>query len=253
MYAFFLLHRNSQCPGAVNNLTCLEAAKVEHYEIKGDAFAVVKVPDHKTSATYGEVKLVMDKEVVTWFLAFRDVIRPQRGSLGPAEPLSVTVNGGKVTNLSNDVTYLASDLNEGRILNPTAARKATATIAAGLANDVQRRLVATQMGHSSRTADMYYTSLGEDSQRIQAYQAMSDLRQKRLDSESEDSEPETLTLPKKRARVKFTEEEGILQEFFKDSGKSSLSEARKFLELHPEMNRIPKQIQDKVKQLLLNC
>ena len=193
MYAFFLLHRNSQRSGAVTNLTCLEAAKVEHYEIKGDAFAVVKVADHKTSATYGEVKLVMDKEVVTWFLAFRDVIRPQCGSLDPAEPLFVTVNGGKVTNLSNDVTYLASNLNEGRILNPTAARKATATIAAGLANDVQRRLVANQMGHSSRTADMYYTSLGEDSHRIAAYQAMSDLRQKRLDSESEVSEPETHT------------------------------------------------------------
>lgn len=77
---------------------------------------------------------------------------------------------------------------------------------------------------------MYYTSLGEDSQRIEAYQAMSDLRQKRLDSESEDSEPETHTPPKKRARVKFTkEEESILQEFFKDSGKSSLSEARNLL------------------------
>ena len=61
MYAFFLLHRNSQRPGAVTNLTCLEAAKVEHYEIKGDAFAVVKVADHKTSATYGEANLVMDK------------------------------------------------------------------------------------------------------------------------------------------------------------------------------------------------
>ena len=101
---------------------------------------------------------------------------------------------------------------------------------------------------------MYYTSLGEDSQRIEAYHAMSDLRQKCLDSESENSETETLTPPKKRARMKFTEEEeSILWEFFKDSGKSSLSEARKFLELHPEMNRILKQIQDKVKQLLFNC
>ena len=54
--------------------------------------------------------------------------------------------------------------------------------------------------------------------------------------------------------MKYTkEEESILQKFFKDSGKSSLSEARKFLELHLEMNRTPKQIQDKVKQLLFNC
>ena len=73
----------------------------------------------------------------------------------------------------------------------------------------------------------------------------------RLDSEPGDPEPATLTPPKKRARVKFTEEEeSVLQEFCKDSGKSSLSEARKFLELHP-MNRTLKQVQDKVKQLLL--
>jgi len=86
---------------------------VEHYEIKGDAFAVEKVADHKTSATYGEVKLVTDKEVVAWFLTFHDVIRPQRGSAGPAEPLFVTVNGGKVTNVSNDITYIVSDLKRG--------------------------------------------------------------------------------------------------------------------------------------------
>ena len=79
-------------------------------------------------------------------------------ALSPTEPLFITSSEGRVTNLSHDMTILVSELNEGHILNPTAARKATATMAAGLASDVHRRLVSYQMGHSSRTADTYYTS-----------------------------------------------------------------------------------------------
>lgn len=55
-------------------MNCLEATKVEHYDVKGDEFAVAKAADHnKTSVTYGEAKLVMDKEVVTpvWIFLLR--------------------------------------------------------------------------------------------------------------------------------------------------------------------------------------
>lgn len=249
MHFSFVFHSNSQRPGAVLNMTCQEAAEIEYHDVKGEEFAVVKVADHKTSTTYGEAKLIMDGEVVTWFREFRDVLRPQRGSFGSSDPLFVTINGGKVTNLSQDVSTLAGELSEKRILNPTAARKATATMTASVANDVQRRLIANQMGHSSKTADMYYTSLGEDTQRIEAYRAMGQLRKKRvIDSDDEDSEPEIV---QKKKRTKFTEEEErALKEFFNESRKASLEKARQFLEIHPDIKRTAKQIQDKVKQLL---
>ncbi len=107
----------------------------------------------------------------------------------------------------------------------------TATIAAGLANDVQRWLVANQMGHSGRTADMYYTSLAE--RRLTENWSLpgnEPLRQKRLNSEPEDPEPETLTLPRKRASCGNSS---------KTVGNPPLVKT----ELHSEMNRTPKQVQ----------
>ena len=220
---------------------------MEHFDARGEQFLIVKVADHKTSLTYGDAKLVLDEEVASWFLAFRDSVRHQRGSFGPTEPLFVTTSGGKVTNLSKDLSILASEVNETRVLNPTTARKATATIAAGMGSDVQRRIVANQMGQSSRTADAYYTSLGDDSQRVEAYQTMDNLRRRKLGVESE--EDEEVIAPKSK-RVKFSQEdEESLRCYFKGANKVSLDDARKFLAAHPHINRNPKQIQDKVKQL----
>ena len=209
-------------------MTCEEANQVEVFDGRDNKFLIVKVADHKTSLSYGDAKLILDEEVATWFKAFRDVVRPQCGSLGPTEPLFITTSGGRVTNLSKDISILASETNEARVLNPTAARKATATITAGLGSDVQRRIVANQMGHSSKTAETYYTSLGDDRQRVEAYQTMSSFRKRTLRIESDEEEEEKECEPK-RKRIKFSDEEvESLRDFLKDARKASLEDARRF-------------------------
>lgn len=74
----------------------------------------------------------------------------------------------------------------------------------------QRRLVANQMGHSSKTADEYYTSLGDDDKRVQAYQVMGTMRRKALRIESstdeEEEEPEE-PVKKKAKRCKYATDE----------------------------------------------
>lgn len=69
-----LLYRNSQRPGAVSNITCQKASQGQYHDVKEDRFLIVKVQDHKTSLVYGATKLVMDREVTRWFVAFRDIL-----------------------------------------------------------------------------------------------------------------------------------------------------------------------------------
>ena len=57
-------------------------------------------------------------------------------------PLLPHHHGGKVTHMSTEFSTLSSDINKARVLSPTAAGKATATVTAGFASDIQRRLVA---------------------------------------------------------------------------------------------------------------
>ena len=101
------------------------------------------------------------------------------------------------------------------------------------------------MWHSSRTADTYYTSLGDDHRHVEAYQAMETLRKRQLDDSDPEEEPDPVTVPRRKGQD--SEEEGeVLIKFFKDYGKVSLEDARKFLEQHPHINRTLKQVQDKL-------
>lgn len=93
---------------------------------------------------------MLNEEVATWLDAFRDIVRPHRGTLEPTEPLSATTSGEKVTNLSNNISIPATEVNKERGLKPTAARKVTATIAAGLGSDVQRQINTSTQRHIKR-------------------------------------------------------------------------------------------------------
>lgn len=157
-------------------MTCEEANKVEHFDARGENFLIAKVADHKTSMTYGEGKLVLDKEVATWFKAFCDVLRPQCGSLGPTEPLFISASGGRVTNLATTSAFLLlKSMRQGFFIQQKQ-EKPLQPLLLGLGSDVQRRIVANLMGHSSKMADTYYTSLGDDSQCVEAYQTMGNVR-----------------------------------------------------------------------------
>ena len=81
-----ILYRNSQRPGAVTNMTCEEATKVECCVVKDRSYLIVQVADHKTSLTYGVAKLVMDEEVAAWFINLCDIVRPQIGWMNAAAP-----------------------------------------------------------------------------------------------------------------------------------------------------------------------
>ena len=83
-----------------------------------------------------------------------------------------------VTHFSTELSTLASEINEARVLGPTAARKAAATLTAGVCSNFECRLVANQMGHLSDTAEAYYISLGDNDHCIEAYRVMGTLRRK---------------------------------------------------------------------------
>ena len=189
----------------------------------------MKVEDHKTSLAYGAAKLVMDSEVSRWFVAFRDILRPQLAPTGPNEPLFVTSTGQRVSHLSTDITNLASKIGDRRVLGPTAVGMATATITAGLAGDVERRLIANQMGHSAKTANLYYTSLGDNDRRVEVYQVMGRMRKKALRIDSSTDEEEDELVVKKAKRCKYTaDEEEEIRTYFVDKEKVTLSDARSF-------------------------
>ena len=59
------------------------------------------------------------------------------------------------------------------------------------------------MGHSSRTVDTYYTSLGDDHRHVEAYQAVETLRKRQLNDSDPEEEPDPVTVPR-RKRTSFT-------------------------------------------------
>ena len=83
-------------------------------------------------------KLVMSSKVAEHFKAFRDYIRPQMGYLEDNYPCFITTTGQRARHVTDDIRLLAGEINETVVLGPTAVRKGTSSIAAGLASDKEK-------------------------------------------------------------------------------------------------------------------
>ena len=77
------------------------------------------------------------------------------------------------------------------------------------------------MSHSEKTAAMYYQSVGEDHQRIKAYETIAAIRKRKHPIiESRENDDEAPMRQKNISRVKYTDKEmEALREHFEEKGK----------------------------------
>ena len=122
------------------------------------------------AASFGPTTLVLDEKLTGWFIAFRDFVHQVRGSTNNADPFFVTTTGLKVTHLTNDLKEIARATGETMYMTATAVRKGVATSVAHSTPEVEKRLVHAHMGHSSKTAEEYYTSYTSADTHIEAVQ-----------------------------------------------------------------------------------
>lgn len=113
----------------------------------------LRTANHKTALSYGDSEVVLDQEVLKWFFAFRDNVRPLIGFTRAEDLLFASVTGTKCVNPVPDLTQLAKVAGLSSVITPTANRKVIATAVAGSVDDTQRRHVASLMQHSVKTAN----------------------------------------------------------------------------------------------------
>ena len=233
---------NSQRPGAIANMTMQEANRPRERLVKGKKYWLIQVDDHKTAASFGPATLVLDEKVTGWFISFRDFVRQARGSVNDVDPFFITTTGMKVTHLSNDLKEIAKAAGETLYMSATAVRKGVATRVAHSTPEVEKRYVHAHMGHSSKTAEEYYTSFTSAETHIEAVEQIQKAVTKRTTREES---PKGKT-PKRR---KFTDcEVEAIENYFKGT-KGSLEDCRQFLLEHPTIDRTPKNVQDKLKTM----
>lgn len=113
----------------------------------------LRTAKHKTALTYGSAEVVLDAEVLQWFLMYRDIVRPMIGFTRPDDLLFATMSGTKCANPVPDLAQIAKAAGLPSVPTATANRKLIATAVAGTADDTERRHVANLMQHSVKTAN----------------------------------------------------------------------------------------------------
>ena len=146
--------------------------------------------------------------------------------------------GNPINHLSRHVAKLATKLGCQLPRTATETRHAAGTAVAGSSYE-ERSAVAAAMSHSQRTQHLYYTQKKREKDAVEGYKVMEGVRR------GEESRGVGGT------RVTFTDEE--LSDYFGQHIYSkkppSSDECRQFLQQHP-LNRDPKQIRDKVRNLI---
>lgn len=122
-------------------------------EIAGGQAGFLRTAKHKTALAYGDAEVVLEEDVLRWFLVFRDVVRPQIGFTDASDFLFATTTGTKCANPVADLAQIAKTAGLSAVPTPTANRKVIATSVAGQADDNERRHVANLMQHSVKTAN----------------------------------------------------------------------------------------------------
>ena len=113
----------------------------------------LRTAKHKTALSYGNAKVVLDQEVLKWFFAFRDIVRPLIGFTRGDDLLFASVTGTKCINPIPDLTQLTKVAGLSSVITPSANQKVIATAVAGSVDDTQKCHVASLMQHSVKTAN----------------------------------------------------------------------------------------------------
>ena len=258
-----LAYRSWQRPGAVTNATLEEFGATTKVVSGGDAVHVMKVGRHKT-AREGPALITMSQSDKKMVLRYLKHVRPKCDVYGEAKVLFVSESGEPITHLNQRLQWLAVKYGI-RVPSCTTLRTVAATASATELDPQDRLLISSHMSHSEKVHKKYYERLQTSQQAAVAFK----IREKLIKGNETDSdESEVEQEPKKPAKkaatkparkqhtfkVQYTDDElARIRRWIRTDlvGRSSVSlkESRQFLKSNP-MARTPKNIQDKVKQLI---
>ena len=228
-----LLHANSQRPGAVANMTIRQCKK----GTTGKSTGMILVTKHKTGTT-GSAMITVKAPVLGFLVDYLEHLRPLLPECELAFPNS---RGKPFDHLSRQVKQLGDRFG---LTLPTAteARHAAATATAKKCTDQERDAVATTMSHSRQTQMAYYVNLKCKEEAERGFDILQGLRQGQKATSAT------------KSRVQYTPDEVetialYFENYILNYDEPSAYDCREFLNNHP-MNREPKQVRDKVRQLI---
>lgn len=210
----------------------------------------------------GSAKVVLNSADFSKVQAYATQIRPLLCASAPGEEpekLLLLPGGDPIRHMTNHLKSLETKF---RVKVPTATlvRKAGATATARKVGGEAGVLIRQQLSHSSETDLRFYQALCGDSDAATAFTTMEQLREAGSTSsapQQSPSRPDAATAPAPPAgggRRRFTTaEEKLVKDYFKETIRkkesASLSQCKAFLQAH-RLQRTPKQIQDKVRNLI---
>ena len=231
-----LLLTNHQRPGAITNMCCDEFERA--MSTKDPTSATIRVRNHKT-ATTGRAMVTARGVLLQSLTEYVQHLRP----LLPDSPLLFPNKMGKpFDHLSRHVQQLGEKFSL-QLPNATDSRHTAATATAMSCSDQDRDAVATAMSHSRKTQQNYYVNLKSKQEAARGFQVLEDLRQGHKTASKE-----------RKPRVEYSKEDVQTIALYFDSyiaaqDVPSAQECKQFLDDHP-MSRSPKNVRDKVRQII---
>ena len=238
-----LLYKNWQRPGAIVNATLTEFENANVVRTGDETVFVMKVVDHKTGSK-GTANVVVEKTDHARIALYIDTVRKVQNT-GNSSLLFLLTGGRRVGNLSKALGRLYG------LTLPIASRvrKIGATSVALHLDEKDPRLVTRQMSHSVATNVAYYQAIVGEQHAAAAYKTMSSLRR----PQPEES-PKACGTP--RQRLFSDNKSETVKSYFSQNIESestpTIRHCASFLYTHP-LDRTPKNIQDKVKNLIRNA
>lgn len=235
-----LYYRSLQRKQAVESMTIAEFEKGTWEEIDDEHLFVVQVHRHKTAKSMGAAQVVMDAATQARMLKFI-AIRKRVKSEVPY--VFVRFDGSRPAKLTELVKAHVGKKYGARLPNPTVHRSALATKACELPEGDQER-VAKLMCHSLQTHRRYYRAIESTRDVAKAFKVVGPLM--------EPPHEKTTAMPSKR--YMSTQDVEIIRSYFGtyiNSGKTpSLPVCAQFLEVHSMPGYNPKNIQDKIRNIV---
>ena len=224
-----IIFNNAQRPGVVRHM---KISEFEHRECMEDKI-VIRVLNHKTSASRGPANIVITtdlEEMISKYLKYiRRTITPQNNQLN--ENLFLTHTGGEFKKI-NEAIQLVAKRFDVSTPSPTVHRKVIASEGRKCLDESGMRSLASHMAHSEATSKRFYQFPSED----EAYEVHNTI--KHLNSR----------------RQCFSEKEDgfLLEEYPLSNDTTPTLEICKLIVKKYELNRIPKQLQDRWRTLKAN-
>ncbi len=259
LLAHAIMINSFQRPGAVINVTMDEFQNAKKETSEGGDVWVVRVHTHKTQVQ-GSANLILTGTLMGHMNSYVRALRPLVPGTAKSDLLFLKQGGNQLDHMASRVNVLAKRFGF-RFVNSTDMRKVIATQATKNIDPEQKRSITKQLSHAAAVDDTYYNlDVHTTRAAVEAY----DLVQAAKAGPSKTPQPgpsrdvpscdvpEPTKGPTKR--IPFTTKETKLVEAYfsnviQKGGTIKMAQAEKFMEQHPEIQRVPKQIVDKVRNL----